>query len=86
MGKAVAKCPPYRLIASVADGDEKEIEKMLQFYDAYLSKCCLRPLYDEYGNLYIAVFLSFSLTQSFLSLSILNVSYIFLYCKINFKN
>ena len=39
MGKAVAKCPPYRLIASVADGDEKAIEKMLQFYDAYLSKC-----------------------------------------------
>ena len=33
----------------------KAIEKMLQFYDAYLSKCCLRPLYDEYGNLYIAV-------------------------------
>lgn len=30
MGKAVAKCPPYRLIASVADGDEKAIEKMLQ--------------------------------------------------------
>lgn len=55
MGKAVAKCPPYRLIASVADGDEKAIEKMLQFYDAYLSKRCLRPLYDEYGNLYIAV-------------------------------
>ena len=55
MGKAVAKCPPYRLIASVADGDEKAIEKMLLFYDAYLSKCCLRPLYDEYGNLYIAV-------------------------------
>lgn len=27
MGKAVAKCPPYRLIASVADGDEKAIEK-----------------------------------------------------------
>ena len=51
MGKAVAKCPPYRLIASVADGDEKAIEKMLQFYDAYLSKCSLRPLYDEYGNL-----------------------------------
>lgn len=29
MGKAVAKCPPYRLIASVADGDEKAIEKLL---------------------------------------------------------
>ena len=21
----------------------------------YISKCCLRPLYDEYGNVYIAV-------------------------------
>ena len=55
MEKSVAKCPPYRLIASVADGDEKTIDKMLDFYDAYISKCCLRPLYDEYGNIYIAV-------------------------------
>ena len=23
--------------------------------DRYISKCCLRPLYDEYGNVYIAV-------------------------------
>ena len=55
MRKAVEKCPPYRLIASVADGDEKATEKMLRFYDAYLSKCCLRPLYDSYENIYIAV-------------------------------
>lgn len=55
MGKAVEKCPPYRLIACVANGDEKATDKMLQFYDAYISKCCLRPLYDEYGTLYIAV-------------------------------
>lgn len=55
MAKLVEKCPPYRLIASVADGDEKATDKMLLFYDAYISKCCLRPLYDEYGNLYIAV-------------------------------
>ena len=62
MGKAVAKCPPYRLIASVADGDEKAIEKMLQFYDAYLSKCCLTYsfqsvvifcLYDELRKIFI---------------------------------
>ena len=25
------------------------------FYDPYISKCCLRPLYDEYGNVYIVV-------------------------------
>ena len=37
------------------DGDAKAIEKILAFYDPYISKCCLRPLYDEYGNVYIAV-------------------------------
>ena len=24
-------------------------------YEAYISKCCLRPFYDEYGNVYIVV-------------------------------
>lgn len=28
---------------------------MLKHYDAYISKASLRPLYDEYGNIYIAV-------------------------------
>ncbi|MGS7749495.1 helix-turn-helix domain-containing protein, partial [Clostridioides difficile] len=37
------------------DGDEKAIEKILAIYDPYISKCCLRSLYDEYGNVYIAV-------------------------------
>ena len=31
------------------------IEKLLLFYEAYISKCCLRPFYDEYGNVYIVV-------------------------------
>ena len=35
--------------------DEKAIEKILAFYDPYISKCCLRSLYDEYGNVYIVV-------------------------------
>lgn len=47
--------PPYALIASAVDGNERAIEKLLRFYDPYISKCCLRPLYDEYGNVYIAV-------------------------------
>ena len=41
------------------DGDEKAIEKILAFYDPYISKCCLRPLYDEYGNVYIVVDMEF---------------------------
>ena len=49
------KLPPYRLISSAVDGNEQSIEKILAFYDPYISKCCLRPLYDEYGNVYIVV-------------------------------
>ena len=47
--------PSYYLISSAIDGNEKAIEKLLAFYDPYISKCCLRPLYDEYGNVHIAV-------------------------------
>ena len=49
------KYPSYYLISSAMDGDETAIEKLLVFYDPYISKCCLRPLYDEYGNVYIVV-------------------------------
>lgn len=55
MAKDVKKCPSYHLIASAVDGNEKDMYKLLQFYDAYISKACLRPFYDEYGNVYVAV-------------------------------
>ncbi|HDJ1467775.1 TPA: helix-turn-helix domain-containing protein [Clostridioides difficile] len=55
MEKSVQKCPPYHLIASAVDGNEKAIDKMLLFYDPYISKASMRPLYDSYGNIYIAV-------------------------------
>ena len=45
----------YEVDQQIKDGDEKAIEKILAFYDPYISKCCLRPLYDEYGNVYIVV-------------------------------
>ena len=53
--KQTFKKPSYYLLSQAMDGDEKAIEKILAFYDPYISKCCLRPLYDEYGNVYIAV-------------------------------
>ena len=53
--KHIFKKPSFYLISSATDGDEKAIEKILAFYDPYISKCCLRSLYDEYGNVYIAV-------------------------------
>ena len=40
---------------AVWDDYETAIEKLLAFYDPYISKCCLRSLYDEYGNVYIVV-------------------------------
>ena len=45
----------YHLVSSAMDGDENAIEKLLAFYNPYISKCCLRPLYDEYDNVYIVV-------------------------------
>ena len=51
--KQLFKKPSYYLISSAMDGNEKAIEKLLAFYDPYISKCCLRSLYDEYGNVYI---------------------------------
>lgn len=47
--------PSYAHISSAVDGNVTAIEKILQHYDPYISKCCLRPLYDDYGNVYIAV-------------------------------
>ena len=49
------KHPPYHLISTAMDGNGNSIEKLLKFYDPYISKCCLRPLYDEYGNVYVVV-------------------------------
>lgn len=55
MEKDVSKCPPYRLISLAANGDEKAIQKIMDFYDNYISICCMRKLYDEYGNMRKAV-------------------------------
>ena len=49
------KHPSYYQISSAMDGNENAIENILALYDPYISKCCLRPLYDEYGNVYIVV-------------------------------
>ena len=49
------KKPSFYVISSAMDGDKISIDKILDFYDPYISKSCIRPLYDEYGNVYIAV-------------------------------
>lgn len=44
MAKNVEKCPTYRMISSACSGSEKSVDKLLIFYDAYISKASLRPL------------------------------------------
>ena len=39
--KQILKKPSYYLLSQAMDGDEKAIEKILAFYDPYISKCCL---------------------------------------------
>lgn len=55
--KSAEKCPLFTVISAAADGDVMAIEKILKHYDAYICKASLRPLYDEYGNIYIGVFI-----------------------------
>lgn len=47
--------PSFYLISSAVDGNVNAIEKILALYDLYISKCCLRPFYDKYGNVCIVV-------------------------------
>lgn len=53
--KQVKQCPSFSVIRSASDGDETAIEKILNHYNAYISKACLRPFYDEYGNMQLAM-------------------------------
>ena len=46
MMKSTKKCPLFSTISLAADGDEVAIEKILNHYDAYISKASLRPFYD----------------------------------------
>lgn len=38
--KQTFKKPSYYLLSQAMDGDEKAIEKILAFYDPYISKWC----------------------------------------------
>lgn len=55
MLKDVEKCPSYYLIYSSVKGNEDSIYNLMKFYEAYVSKLSLRPLFDSYGNVYMAV-------------------------------
>ena len=46
---------PFSVIVAASNGDEAAIQEILNHYDRYISKLSLRPLYDEYGNIYMVV-------------------------------
>ena len=46
---------PFEVILSATAGEPKAVETVLKFYDCYISKLCLRKLYDEYGNVCMVV-------------------------------
>ena len=46
---------PFAVIVAATNRDETPIQEILNFYDSYISKLCLRKLYDEYGNVYMVV-------------------------------
>ena len=46
---------PFEVIVSATEGDPEAIATVMNFYDGYISKLCLRKLYDERGNAYFGV-------------------------------
>jgi hypothetical protein len=41
--------PSYELICRATSGEEKAVREILKFYNAYISKVCLRPCYHANG-------------------------------------
>ena len=39
---------PFEVIVSATEGDPEAIATVMNFYDGYISKLCLRKLYDEH--------------------------------------
>lgn len=46
---------PFDVIVAASYGDENAIEMILNFYDGYISKLSLRPMHDDYGNVYMVI-------------------------------
>jgi len=42
--------PSYELICRATSGEEKAVKEILDFYNAYIFKVCLRPCYHTKGR------------------------------------
>lgn len=45
--KSINKCSSYKMISKAVSGNETAIMDLLKYYDAYISKSCLRPVYSK---------------------------------------
>jgi len=47
--------PSYELICRATSGEEKAVKEILDFYNAYIFKVCLRPCYHANGTVHMQV-------------------------------
>ena len=45
--------PSYELICRATSGEEKAVKEILDFYNAYIFKVCLRPCYHANGTVHM---------------------------------
>jgi len=50
-----SKKMPFAVIVAASGGNEEAIQQILEFYDGYISKLSLRPLYDEFSKVYMVI-------------------------------
>lgn len=51
-GKALL---PVSVIVAARLGDVEAVERVLSYYEGYISKLCTRTFYDEYGCPYVGL-------------------------------
>ena len=47
--------PSYELICRATSGEEEAVKEILDFYNAYIFKVCLRPCYHANGTVHMQV-------------------------------
>lgn len=47
--------PPVWVIHAASGGDGETMERVLQYYDDYMSRLCTRTLYDKDGTPHVCV-------------------------------
>lgn len=46
---------PYAVIVAASQGEPTAVRAVLRHFEGYIARLATRTLYDEYGNVYLAV-------------------------------